>query len=177
MCLRCWRCNLLVNISLPWHFFRVVCLYNSYSFSRWNKLFSHLKKVRNCLIFRKNGPKEVWFCLKWWRQHDTKRFTGPLWGKPPVNGRFAHKEPQMRRFDDFFIISPNNQLNKQSSYRDLRRHDIHVTPLQRPSRYICHTPVCQIHTDSYGNVCTWLPRVRILRYINSLRPSDAYICR
>ena len=31
-----------------------------------------------------------------------------------VNGGFSHREPDMRGFDVYFVVSPNKLLNKQS---------------------------------------------------------------
>ena len=37
-------------------------------------------------------------------------------GNPPMTGGFPHNRPVMQTFDDFFNITLNKLLNKQSSW-------------------------------------------------------------
>ena len=54
----------------------------------------------------------------WWRHH------GGSW--------FSFLAPTKHTFDDFFLVSSNKLLNKQSIVGDLGRHGTHVASLQCP---------------------------------------------
>ena len=84
-----WQLSLqpLMKISWKWHFRPCV--------TKW-QLPLHMMTSSNGIIFR---------------------FTGLLWGEPPVTGGFPSQRPVTRSFDVFFDLRLNKRLSKQSRRR------------------------------------------------------------
>ena len=95
--------------------------------SKSNLFYSIISRHCDGRDIRNNSSKEIGACLhnpmktiaadnwSWWR-HSREAFSALLAlcdGNPPVTGEFLAQRPVMRRFDVFFDLRLNKQLNNQ----------------------------------------------------------------
>ena len=90
--------------------------------------------------------------------------TGPLWGYPPVTGRFLWQRPVTGSFDIFFICAWTNGLANNWDAGDLRRNRAHydVTVMcMNKNTLIWHKINFQVAKTYMKNLCRIVSSMRI----------------
>ena len=129
--------------------------------------------IAYCLTSPSHYPNHCWLTHQWilWHSHVNNypgstpdingnifRVTGPLCGEFTGPGEFPAQRPVTRSFDVFCDLRPNKWLSKQPTGWWFE------TPLWSLLRQ-CNEPVRWVWTLHRG------------QWVNSLRPSDAYMCQ